>query len=238
MLSFLWGEQVWGGHAEVTCAGRTDAGVHARGQVVHLDAFSIPTNLTAERINRALPTDIRVLKISEVTVDFHARFSALWRRYSYRVCDRVTGPDPLLRHMALAWHRPVDIDAVNEASAKLLGEHDFVAFCKERDGATTVRQLLELHWERDAAGDAVMTITSDAFCHSMVRSIVGSLLPVGDHRKPTTWPYEILRSKNKTAGVTVMPPHPLVLEEVGYPETEAELAARQALTRSRRALQD
>jgi tRNA pseudouridine38-40 synthase len=145
----------------------------------------------------------------------------------------VTGPDPLLRHMALAWHRPVDIDAVNEASALLVGEHDFVAFCKQREGATTVRRLLDLRWERDAFGDAVMTITSDAFCHSMVRSIVGSLLPVGDHRKPTSWPHEILVSQNKTAGVTVMPPHPLVLEEVGYPP-EDQWAIRQLDTRNLR----
>jgi tRNA pseudouridine38-40 synthase len=224
-----------GGGVTVTCAGRTDAGVHARGQVAHLDVVAWPPEVDVRRVNRALPSDVRVTRISRVPAEFDARFSAIWRRYTYRVCDDGIGPDPLDRWSVLPWHRPLQMEALNEASATLAGEHDFAAFCKKRDFGTTVRAVQDLRWHRDDDGLAVMTVQADAFCHSMVRSLVGVLLPVGDGRRPTTWPAEILRSGQKHSAVTVMPAFPLVLEEVGYP-ADADLLARQSQTRSLRSL--
>jgi tRNA pseudouridine38-40 synthase len=221
---------------EVQCAGRTDAGVHARGQVAHVDVPQWPSDVDARRINRALPGDIRVLGVDRAPDGFDARFSAIWRRYAYRVSDDGLGPDPLQRGHVLAWPKALSLDAMNEAAQALLGEHDFAPFCKQREFATTVRAIQQLQWERDEAGLAVMTIQADAFCHSMVRSLVGALLPVGEGRRPVSWPGDVLRSGVKDSAVTTMPAHPLVLESVGYPSDD-QLLQRQQETRSLRALE-
>lgn len=227
---------LWGVPVELTCAGRTDAGVHARGQVVHMDVPTWPAHLDARRLNRALPNDIRVVGMSQAPAGFDARFAALWRRYSYRVCDDGLGPDPLQRHLVLPWQRPLDIEAMNDAARPLLGEHDFAPLCKQREFATTVRDLQALAWHR-ADGLAVMTVQADAFCHSMVRALVGLLLPVGDGRRPVQWPASVLRSGTKDSAVTVMPAFALVLDAVGYPADDA-LVARQRQTRRLRSLGD
>ncbi len=218
----------------LTVAGRTDAGVHARGQAAHLDvpeqvwAATAPTAL--RRLNRVLPADVRVRSIRAAPAGFDARFSALWRRYSYRVCDGPACADPLRRHDTL-WHRlPVEPGSMNEAAAACLGEHDFAAFCRRRPGASTVRELLRLDWRRDEAGVVVGTVVADAFCHNMVRALAGALLAVGDGRKPVGWLAGVLAAAVRDPAVTVAPPHPLCLEEVGYPQ-DAELAARARLTR-------
>lgn len=218
------------------CAGRTDAGVHARGQVIH---FDIPRDhpelhrLTAERINKALPEDIRILSLGEAPYGFDARFSAIWREYSYTVCDSPLGPAPLRRHEVLPWPVPLDIDRLNQASQTLIGTHDFFAFCKERPFSTTIRDVHKLEWHRNSEGYVVMTIRADAFCHSMVRSVVGALLPIGDGRKPIEWTKQLLNQESKTSHVQTMEPFPLVLEEVGYP-TDSELLSRQGQTRAKR----
>lgn len=230
VLSYLYRTDV-----ETTCAGRTDAGVHARGQVVHFDVPADHPDIDSARVNRALPEDIRIRDLGPAPEGFDARFSAIWRRYAYRVSDSPDGPDPLERKAVLEWNRPLDLDRMNEAAQALIGEHDFAAYCKWREGASTIRAIQHLRWERDDLGIAVMTIQADAFCHSMVRSVVGALLPVGDGRKPVAWPGEVLRNASRDSGVTVMPPYPLILEEVGYPP-DAELAARQRETRSLRTL--
>ena len=230
VLAHLFGQSV-----DLTCAGRTDAGVHARGQVAHLDVDTWPAGLDARRINRALPADIRVSRIDVAPDGFDARFSATWRRYTYRVADDGLGPDPLLRRHVLPWNRPLDLQAMNDASAALLGEHDFAPFCKHRQFASTVRALQALVWDRDSDGLAVMTVQGDAFCHSMVRSLVGVLLPVGDGRRPIAWPGEVLRRGVKDSAVTVMPAFPLVLDAVGYPPDD-RLLVRQGETRSLRTL--
>lgn len=219
----------------ITCAGRTDAGVHARGQVAHLDVALTQWDprWDLERMNRALPHDIRVWAIDPAPPGFDARFSALWRRYTYRVCDDPRGPDPLDRHVAMPWFRRLNVDAMNAAARPLVGIRDFSAFCKQRDRATSVREVQELRWERDPRGLAVMTIQADAFCRSMVRSLVGAMLPVGDGRKPVEWTGEVLNGRERIAWVTVAPAYPLVLEAVGYPP-DAELLARQDETRSHR----
>jgi tRNA pseudouridine38-40 synthase len=215
----------------VTCAGRTDAGVHARGQVAHIDVpGGLEDSLDLRRINRALPADVRIAAITRVPDSFDARFSAVWRRYSYTVCDSVVGAAPLERHMALSWSRPLNLDALNEAAQGVIGEHDFAAFCKPRDFASSVREIQDLTWRR-VDGRAVMAIRADAFCHSMVRSLVGVMLPVGDGRRAVSWPAEVLASRTRHSAVTVMPSFPLVLEEVGYPPNQL-LLARQAQTRT------
>lgn len=222
---------------ELTCAGRTDAGVHARGQVAHLDVRSAALP-SVRRLNRALPDDIRVLDVTEVAPAFDARFSALWRRYSYTVSDDPRGPDPLRRRYELDTGRELDIPAMNEAAKPLIGEHDFTSFCKIKEHGTTVREILSLAWEREVdlrtgMTSAVMHVTADAFCHSMVRSLVGALLAVGERRKPIEFPKTALDLHAREAGVTVMPAHPLVLEEVGYPPA-SEWANRQEETRTLR----
>jgi len=229
VLGHLTGESI-----ELTCAGRTDAGVHARGQVAHFDGTG-QADLSAARINRALPTDIRVLDFAPVSGDFDARFSALWRRYSYTVCDDPRGPDPLQRRYQLDRSGELDVVAMNEAAQALIGEHDFTSYCKLKEHGSTIREILELRWEREVdtqtgVSTAVMQVTADAFCHSMVRSLAGALIPVGEHRKPIEYPRVALEMQARDAGVTVMPAHPLVLEEVGYPP-DAEMAARQLQTR-------
>lgn len=214
-------------------AGRTDTGVHARGQVAHVDVPAWPAAIDAGRVNRALPDDIRVRSITPAPAGFDARFSAVWREYTYRVADDPRGPDPLTRHLVLAWGRPLDLVAMNEAALALVGEHDFAPFCRQRPFASTVRAIQVLTWQRDADGVAVMTIRADAFCHSMVRSLVGALLPVGDGRRAPDWPGAILTSGDRHSAVTTMPGFPLVLEGVGYPPDEL-LQARQRETRAMR----
>ncbi len=229
----------------VVCAGRTDTGVHARGQVIHVDldqsvlaasagrSSDPPPEALLRRLNGILPADVRVRRVAGAATGFDARFSALWRRYAYRVADASDIIDPLARSYVLAWGRPLDLPTMNAAAALLVGEHDFAAFCKQREGATTVRTLLDLDWERDEAGVAVATVRADAFCHSMVRALVGCLLAIGEGRHPVAWAGEILRSEARNPAVTVVHAHGLTLEEVAYPPDQ-ELAARAALTRARR----
>ncbi|MFF5675619.1 tRNA pseudouridine(38-40) synthase TruA [Streptomyces hygroscopicus] len=224
---------------ELTVAGRTDAGVHARGQVAHVD---LPETLWAEHRDRLprrlagrLPHDIRVWRVTEAPPGFNARFSAIWRRYAYRVTDHPGGVDPLLRGHVL-WHDwPLDVDAMNAASERLLGEHDFAAYCKRRDGATTIRTLQRLDWTRGADGIVTATVRADAFCHNMVRSLVGALLFVGDGHRPPEWPAQVLAAGVRDSAVHVVRPHGLTLEEVGYPADD-QLAARNRESRNKRSL--
>ena len=213
----------------LTVAGRTDAGVHATGQVAHVDLPAVPE---AYRLNRALPGDVRILGVTAVSQDFDARFSALRRHYTYRVSDAVVFP--LQRNHIVAWPRKLDLDLVNAAARTLLGTHDFVAFCKRRDGATTIRELQRLVWHRD--GDIlVASVSADAFCHSMVRSLVGALLAVGEGKRPVDWPAKLLTAEARSSEVTVAPAHGLILTKVDYP-ADAELAARATETRNVRTL--
>lgn len=235
--------------AKVTVAGRTDAGVHARGQVAHLDVDEAlvvasagrstdpPLEALTRRLTGILPPDLRVRRIVEAPEGFDARFSAIWRRYAYRVADDATLVDPLMRRHVLAWPRPLDLDAMNHAAEPLTGLTDFAAFCRKREGATTIRTLLDLTWSRDRTGVAVGTVVADAFCHNMVRALVGCLLAVGDGRKPVSWPAEVLAGRSREAGVAVVQAHGLTLEEVGYPEG-AELLAQSERARAKREVLD
>jgi tRNA pseudouridine38-40 synthase len=225
--------------AELTVAGRTDAGVHARGQVAHVD---LPQEVWADhgehllrRLAGRLPMDVRVHRLAEAPPHFNARFSAIWRRYVYRVCDQPGGVDPLRRGHVLWHNRPLDVDAMNAAAQALLGEHDFAAYCKKREGATTIRTLRRLHWVRHEDGILEATVSADAFCHNMVRSLVGAMLFVGDGHRPPEWPGRVLAAGVRDSAVHVVRPHGLTLEEVGYP-ADADLAARNRAARNKRTL--
>ncbi|NBE50048.1 tRNA pseudouridine(38-40) synthase TruA [Streptomyces boluensis] len=224
---------------ELTVAGRTDSGVHARGQVAHVD---LPEELWAEhrekllrRLAGRLPHDVRIWRAEEAPAGFNARFSAIWRRYAYRVTDHPGGVDPLLRGHVL-WHDwELDVDAMNAAAEALLGEHDFAAYCKKREGATTIRTLQQLSLVRGDDGIITATVRADAFCHNMVRSLIGALLFVGDGHRDSDWPGKVLAARVRDSAVHVVRPHGLTLEEVGYPADEL-LAARNRAARNKRSL--
>lgn len=235
----------------VTVAGRTDAGVHARGQVGHMDIMRTaweeipgrsphaPADSLCLRLNAVLPEDIVVRSVDEAPDGFDARFSALERTYRYRLSDALVTRDPL-RRSDVVWHRnPLDVDTLARASATLTGLRDFTPFCRAREGATMVRELKQFTWERPESGaDAglvVATVRADAFCHSMVRSLVGAVLAVGDGRRDASWLAAAASHSTRSPAVRVAPPRGLTLEHVAYPP-DAELAARAQLTRARRTL--
>lgn len=217
--------------ARLTVAGRTDAGVHARGQVAHVDVDSHP-GVLERRLRRLVPRDIRIISVTEAHPDFDARFAAMERRYVYRMTDHPAGPDPLAARMITPLTAPVDIELMHEAAQHLLGEHDFAAFCKQREGASTIRELKVLRTVR--GGETIATtFIADAFCHSMVRSIMGALVAAGQRRLSPADVADILAAGERDPRVKVMPAGGLVLEDVSYPPDE-ELAARTAITRQRR----
>jgi len=223
----------------LTCAGRTDAGVHARHQIVHFDLaqsiwFEFGENLHRRLVN-FLPSDVRINSLELAPDGFNARYSALRRHYKYRICDVWTGIDPLTRVNVLNWKSPLDEELMNEASSALLGKHDFAAFCKKRPGATTIRHLEQFVWSRDASGLLVADVVADAFCHAMVRSLVGPVIAVGEGRRPTSWPLGMLKSGARSAESLVASPEGLTLERVDYP-AHNELEARALTTRNMREL--
>ncbi len=235
----------------VTVAGRTDAGVHARGQVAHLDVevpvwhavrgrmAGPPGRALVRRLAGLLPADVVVHRAEVAPDGFDARFAALSRRYAYRLADDVRLVDPLRRAQVVRHRVPLDAGAMGRAAAGLVGRHDFTAFCRPRAGATTIRTLQVLDVDRPASGpDAglvVATVRADAFCHTMVRALVGALLAVGEGRRPTTWPAELLAAGRRSGEFAVAPAHGLTLTEVGYPDA-AGLAAQAERARHRRRL--
>lgn len=219
----------------LTVAGRTDAGVHATGQVCHLD---LPAEVWRQhdgkllrRLARLLPPDVRVRAMTQVPAEFDARFSATFRRYEYRVTDAPWGAEPLRRTDTLAWPKPLDLAALNAAAAGLVGEHDFAAYCRRKENATTLREVTRLDWRRDPDGILVATVQADAFCQNMVRSLVGAMLVAGDGRRPVEWPASLLSRRERSSEVTVAPAHGLALVEVGYPDDATGYARRAELTR-------
>jgi tRNA pseudouridine38-40 synthase len=216
----------------LTVAGRTDTGVHATGQVAHAD---LPGELDPKLLTRlagVLPRDVRVQRVAGAPPDFDARFGALWRRYEYRISDDPAGTPPLRRRFVLDHRRPLDERAMNAAAGELLGLRDFAAFCKFRDTGTTIRTVQDFAVTRDGA-ELVATIRADAFCHSMVRSLVGALLAVGEGRREPSWPASLLELGTRSNDVTVAPAYGLTLVEVGYPPDD-ELAARLEITKAKR----
>jgi tRNA pseudouridine38-40 synthase len=219
---------------ESIVAGRTDAGVHATAQIIHVD---VPENTDladlAYRLNRLLDTDLRVLDIQIAPEGFHARFSALRRHYQYQIVDANKAINPLDRYDRASWYRPLDLARLNEASALLLGEHDFAAFCKYREGATTIRTLETFQWERKEDGLLVAQVVADAFCYSMVRNLVGSAVCVAEGRFEPSWIAEMLANRERISDSMVFPAEGLTLVQVDYPNN-AQLLARAAQTIARR----
>jgi tRNA pseudouridine38-40 synthase len=232
---------------QLRAAGRTDAGVHATGQVAHVD---VPANVLSHayprttregdreflplvrRLARFLPADVRVLDINRAAGGFDARFSALRRHYVYRLSTAPYGVEPQEARFVTAWPRSLDVDAMSAASRDLVGLHDFAAFCRQREGATTIRDLQRLDWSRD--GDRVTAyVSADAFCWSMVRSLVGALLAVGEHRREPGWCAGLLTATQRSSDFAAAPPQGLTLVGVDYPP-DNQLEARTKVTRELR----
>lgn len=244
-IEHAWGVILRDEPPSLTVGGRTDAGVHARGSVAHLDVArdrweALPAHRPRRpeesawaRLSGVLPDDIVIRKVSIAPPGFDARFSALHRRYTYRICDRPSTADPLRRFDTVVFKQALDVEALNEASATVLGFHDFASFCRRREGATTVRTLQTFSWVREPDGTIVGTLIADAFCHSMVRALVGGVIPVATGRESVEWPAQVLRGRERHSGVTVMPALGLCLEEIVYP-TDDQVAARAEEARARR----
>jgi tRNA pseudouridine38-40 synthase len=219
--------------AQLVCAGRTDAGVHARGQVAHLDldpqAITDDGDALTRRLNRVLGGDCVVRQISAAPLGFDARFAAIWRRYVYRLSDSGVPPDPLYRFQIAQVGPEVDLARLNEEAAALIGLRDFGAFCRRRERGSTIRTLLALAGRRVPSGPMVgvieCTVRADAFCHSMVRSLVGALVAVATGQRDHEWLTAITERRVRDSTVSVMPAAGLTLEEVGYP-ADHELATR------------
>jgi tRNA pseudouridine38-40 synthase len=220
--------------AETIVAGRTDAGVHATGQVIHVDLpESLELSDLAYKLNRILDEDVRINQIQIAPPAFHARFSALRRYYEYRILDENKVIAPLSRFNTASWYRALDVDQMNHASALLLGTHNFAAFCKFREGATTIRTLETYKWRRDRDGNLVGDVVADAFCYSMVRNLVGAIVCVADGRKESNWISTLLENKERVSDSLVFPARGLSLYKVDYPD-DAELLERAAKTVARR----
>lgn len=223
----------------LTVAGRTDAGVHATGQVAHadipesaLDTRSIagdPSTLVG-RLAKMLPDDVRVREIVRGSAHFDARFSALRRHYVFRLTDARWGAEPVHARTTAAWRRPVDVEAMNAASSSLVGLNDFAAFCRRREGATTIRDLQRFDWQRDDEGVLIGRVSADAFCWSMVRSLVGAVASVGDGRRDIDWCRGLLGESERNSRIPVAEARGLCLVGVDYPADD-ELAARNEITR-------
>jgi tRNA pseudouridine38-40 synthase len=228
-------------------AGRTDTGVHAAGQVAHVDVpvAALPNVYPRSsragdpeflpllrRLSRFLPADVRVLEISRAPSGFDARFSALRRHYEYRLSTAAYGVQPQHARYITPWPRDLDVDAMSVASQDLLGLHDFAAFCRHRAGATTIRDLQRLEWSRE--GDLITAhVSADAFCWQMVRSLVGALLAVGEQRRTAQWCRELLSATERSSDFAAAPAQGLTLVGVDYPPDD-ELASRILITRDLR----
>jgi tRNA pseudouridine38-40 synthase len=221
-------------------AGRTDAGVHATGQVVHVDVPDaiFDSELTYKdlryKLNRILDEDVRIMEITDAPEGFHARFSALRRYYSYKILDNNDVIPPLSRHDVASWYRPLDLNLMNQASALVLGHHDFAAFCKFKEGGTTIRTLEKYHWQRTSEGLLIADVVADAFCYSMVRNLVGAVVCVADGRKDPAWMGELLANKERVSDSLVFPARGLTLYQVDYPNND-QLLERAQVTIGKRA---
>jgi tRNA pseudouridine38-40 synthase len=221
--------------AETIVAGRTDAGVHATHQIIHVD---VPEDLLdienfRFRLNRLLSEDIRINSVIEAPMNFHARFSATSRRYIYKILDGGQQLAPLGRFDTATWFRELDVDLLNETSALLIGEHDFAAFCKFREGSTTIRNLTTFRWYRLENGYVASDVIADAFCYSMVRNLVGAAVCVGEGRFPKEWIVAMLANKVRVPDSYVFPSKGLTLTNVEYPK-DADLLNLSEMTSARR----
>ena len=214
--------RVMGHTVDLTCAGRTDRGVHAVAQVVHVDVEPEDGRARAalddlerlrERLDRMVGGAISLWRLAEVDGDFDARFSATWRAYRYRLASHPG--DPRLRNVV--WHvpGPLDTGAMHDAAQAVVGEHDYASFCRRSPGRTTMRRITDASVER-AGGEVHVTLRGSSFCHQMVRSITGSLVEVGRGRREVAWFGTALAARDRSVAGPVAPPQGLTLEGVGY----------------------
>lgn len=231
--------QISRSQVQTIAAGRTDAGVHATGQVIHAD---LPDSIFSDgltyrdlryKLNRILDEDLRIMNISDAPSGFHARFSALRRVYTYKILDNNDVIPPLSRYDVAPWYRPLDAELMNKASTLVLGHHDFAAFCKFKEGGTTIRTLEKYEWHRDQTGLLVAEVIADAFCYSMVRNLVGAVVCVADGRKDPSWMAELLANKERVSDSLVFPARGLSLTRVDYP-SDQELLDRAKVTIGKR----
>ncbi|MFJ2550907.1 tRNA pseudouridine(38-40) synthase TruA [Microbacterium sp. NPDC087591] len=242
--------RIVGSDVRFVVAGRTDAGVHALGQVAHVDlddrqwariearqgrAPQDPAGSIAGRMRGVLGaySDVTVTRSSLAPEGFDARFSAVWRRYRYRLADQSAGFDPLRRHDTTVVRGRLDEQAMDAAAQSLIGLHDFASYCKPRDEATTIRTLLDYRWNRDTDGVLIAEVKADAFCHSMVRALVGGCVAVGEGRLDVADLVVLRDAVTRTSAFKVLAARGLTLMEVGYPADDL-LAARAEQTRARR----
>lgn len=237
----------------LTVAGRTDAGVHAREQIAHCDVpeehlVRLARNGTMTAAVKSLPRrinaltarnarfpggDVIVRVVEPVSESFDARFSALTRHYAYRVADAASGFDPLTADTTW-WigDHVLDVPAMREAVRQIVGEHDFLSFCKPREGATTIRTVKAARVTRRSDHISI-SLSADAFCHSMVRSIVGAITEVGRGRRKTSWVLRLLNEPSRIDAAPVAPAHGLTLVTVDYPDPDG-WKSQQDRTRRRR----
>lgn len=231
---------------ELTVAGRTDAGVHAAGQVAH---FDIPASALEQRsidgdpvklvrrLAKLLPEDVRVHDCQQAPEGFDARFSALERHYVYRITTHPRGALPTRARDTAVWPKAVDIEAMQQAAEQLVGLHDFAAFCKAKPHATTIRDLMSFEWVDVSTPSEPQLyearVGADAFCWSMVRSLVGCCLRVGEGSRGIDFASEMLALNSRSSHIPLAPAKGLSLVQVDYP-ADADLAARAAQTRDRR----
>lgn len=242
--------RIVGSDVQFVVAGRTDAGVHAADQVAHVDlddeqwsriltrhgrSSHDPAGSIAGRIRGVLGaySDVTVHRSSLAPEGFDARFSAVWRRYRYRLADEVSGYDPARRLDTTSIRGELDVEAMDAAAQTLIGLHDFAAYCKPREGATTIRTLLDYRWQRDADGVLVAEVKADAFCHSMVRALVGACVAVGEQCLDVSDLVVLRDALERTSEFKVLAARGLTLTEVGYPADDL-LAVRAGQTRARR----
>jgi len=245
-------ERIVGSSVQLVVAGRTDAGVHALGQVAHVDltpeqwarvvtrhgrAAADPAGSIAARMRGVMGRypDVTVVRSSHALEGFDARFSAVWRRYEYRVADEVAGYRPLERFNTTMVAGTLDVPAMDAAARGLIGLHDFAAYCKAREGATTIRTLLDYRWHRGDDGVLIAQVKADAFCHSMVRALVGACVAVGEGRLDGSDLIALRDALNRTHEFKVMPARGLTMVEAGYPDASL-LGQRAEQTRARREL--
>lgn len=232
---------------QLTVAGRTDAGVHASAQVAHFDvpdaalqqrSIDGDPNRLVRRLARLLPEDVRVHACTEVPDTFDARFSALRRHYRYRITTHPRGALPTRSVDTATWPRPVDLQLMQAAADTLLGLHDFAAFCKPREHATTVRTLERFDWHDASTKEEpqlyIAEVTADAFCWNMVRSLVGTCLAIGQGQQALNFTAELLTLGHRSPQVRPAPARGLTLSGVDYPPP-ADLEKRALKTRAKRA---
>lgn len=202
---------------ELACAGRTDAGVHAWGQVVTFDAGAgLDPWRVQSALNGMLAPEIVVRDADLVDPSFDPRHSARWREYHYTIVDRPF-PDPFRARYAWCVAEPLDVKLLRLAADPFLGERDFAAFCRKGpEGSTTVRRVLVSRWRDDGDGVLVYEVRANAFCWQMVRSMVGTLVDVGRGRLRPGDVLAIMRARDRGAAGQIAPPHGLCLREVGY----------------------